>query len=50
MAIFITQGRFTSEAIKGLVAHPEDRYEIVAKLGKKAGVVSRGWWELAEAA
>lgn len=37
MPHFITQGRFTSESIKALVAHPEDRFEVVAKLAKKAG-------------
>jgi uncharacterized protein with GYD domain len=37
MPLFITQGRYTNESIKGLVAHPEDRHEIVAKLAKKAG-------------
>ena len=37
MPLFITQGRFTSESIKNLLAHPEDRFDVVAKFAKKAG-------------
>jgi uncharacterized protein with GYD domain len=37
MAIFITQGRYSHEAITGMVARPEDRTEAVAKLAEKAG-------------
>ena len=37
MAIFITQGRFTPEAIKGMIASPEDRADTVAKLFAKSG-------------
>jgi len=32
MPIFVTQGRYTSEGIKGLVTKPEDRTEEVGKL------------------
>ncbi len=32
MATFIVQGRFSTDAIKGLVAKPEDRREAVEKL------------------
>ena len=37
MPIFITQGRYTRDAIKGMVASPEDRAETVAKLAQQAG-------------
>ena len=32
MATFIVQGRFSTDAIKGLVANPQDRREAVKKL------------------
>ena len=35
MPIFITQGHFTSEAIKGMLAKPEDRSAAVARLELK---------------
>jgi uncharacterized protein with GYD domain len=37
MPIFITQGRYTREAIKGMVIKPEDRAEAVSRLLSKAG-------------
>jgi uncharacterized protein with GYD domain len=37
MPIFITQGRYTREAIKGMVVSPEDRSDAVARLLAKAG-------------
>jgi uncharacterized protein with GYD domain len=37
MPIFITQGRFTQEAVKGMLAHPESREEVVAQLFAKSG-------------
>jgi len=37
MPIFITQGRYTREAIKGMIVRPEDRAEAVSKLLSKAG-------------
>jgi uncharacterized protein with GYD domain len=37
MAIFITQGRYASDAIKGMVANPENREKAVADLMEKAG-------------
>ncbi len=37
MPIFITQGRYTREAIKGMVVKPEDRAEAVSRLLAKAG-------------
>lgn len=35
--IFITQGRYTGEAMTGMVAKPEDRSKALAKLVKAAG-------------
>lgn len=37
MPIFITQGRYTREAIKGMITKPEDRAEAVSRLVSKAG-------------
>jgi len=37
MPIFITQGRYTREAIKGMVVKPEDRAEAISRLLSKAG-------------
>jgi len=37
MPIFISQGRYSRDAIKGMIANPEDRAEAVAKLLEAAG-------------
>ena len=37
MAIYITQGRYTSDAVKGMVANPKNREKAVADLMEKAG-------------
>jgi uncharacterized protein with GYD domain len=37
MPIFITQGRFTREAVKGMIVRPEDRADAVSRLLTKAG-------------
>lgn len=37
MPTFITQGRYTREAIKGMVVKPEDRAEAISRLLSKAG-------------
>ena len=37
MPIYISRGRFTSNAIKGMLAKPENREEAVAKLFKSVG-------------
>ena len=37
MPIFITQGRYTQQAIKGMVDKPEDRQEEVGRLFERAG-------------
>ena len=37
MPIFITQGRYTREAIKGMITKPEDRADAVSRLFARAG-------------
>jgi uncharacterized protein with GYD domain len=37
MSIYITQGRYTREAIKGMIVRPEDRADAVSRLLSKAG-------------
>jgi uncharacterized protein with GYD domain len=37
MPIFITQGRYTREAVKGMITKPEDRADAVSRLLAKAG-------------
>lgn len=37
MPIFITQGRYTREAIKGMLSKPEDRADAVSRLFAKGG-------------
>ena len=37
MPIFITRGRYPRDVIKGMIANPEDRAEVVAKLAQAAG-------------
>ena len=37
MPIYITQGRYTSDAVKGMVANPENREKAVADLLEMAG-------------
>jgi uncharacterized protein with GYD domain len=37
MPVYITQGRYTREAIKGMLKKPEDRAEAVSRLISKAG-------------
>ena len=37
MPIFVTQARYTQQALKGLVEKPEDRQEEVARLFERAG-------------
>lgn len=37
MPIYITQGRYTSDAVKGMVANPENREKAVTELMEKAG-------------
>jgi uncharacterized protein with GYD domain len=44
MPIYISRGRFTSEAIKGMLAKPENREDAVAKLFKGTGGRLIGWY------
>ena len=37
MPIYITQGRYTREAIKGMIVKPEDRADAVGRAMAKAG-------------
>ena len=37
MPVFITQGRYTRDAVKGMLIKPEDRSESVAQFFAKAG-------------
>ena len=43
MPIYISRGRFTSNAIKGMLAKPENREDAVAKLFKSVGGKLIGW-------
>ena len=37
MSIYILRGRYSSEALKGMIASPEDREAAIAKVVEKAG-------------
>ncbi|HZT25452.1 MAG TPA: GYD domain-containing protein [Pseudolabrys sp.] len=37
MPIYITQGRYTRDAVKGMIIRPEDRADAVSRLLSKAG-------------
>jgi uncharacterized protein with GYD domain len=37
MSIYITQGRYTRDAIKGMIVKPEDRADAIARLLSKIG-------------
>ena len=37
MPIYITQGRYTRDAIKGMIVRPEDRGDAIARLLSKIG-------------
>jgi uncharacterized protein with GYD domain len=37
MPVFITQGRYTRDAVKGMIMRPEDRADAVGRLIGKAG-------------
>src|ERR1051325_3581667 len=37
MSIYVLRGRYSSEALKGMVASPEDREAAIAKVVEKAG-------------
>ena len=44
MPIYISRGRFTPDAVKGMLAKPENREEAVAKLFKSVGGRLIGWY------
>jgi uncharacterized protein with GYD domain len=44
MPIYISRGRFTSDAVQGMLAKPEDREEAVGKLFKSVGGRLIGWY------
>ena len=44
MPIYISRGCFTSDAVKGMVANPENREEAVAKLFQSVGGRLIGWY------
>src|SRR5215475_13656607 len=44
MPIYISRGRFTSDAVKGMVAKPENREEAVSKLFESVGGRLIGWY------
>jgi uncharacterized protein with GYD domain len=44
MPIYISRGRFTADAVKGMLAKPENREDAVAKLFKSVGGKLIGWY------
>jgi uncharacterized protein with GYD domain len=44
MPIYISRGRFTSDAIKGMLTKPENREEAVVKLFKSSGGKLLSWY------
>jgi uncharacterized protein with GYD domain len=44
MTIYLTQGRYTREAISGMIESPEDRAESVSKLAKASGAKLLGYY------
>ena len=44
MPIYISRGRFTSDAVKGMLAKPENREEAVSKLFESVGGKLIGWY------
>ena len=44
MPIYISRGRFTVDAVKGMLAKPEDREEAVDKLFKSVGGRMISWY------
>jgi len=44
MPIYISRGRFTSDAVKGMLAKPENREQAVARLFKSVGGKLIGWY------
>jgi uncharacterized protein with GYD domain len=44
MPIYISRGKFTTDAVKGMLAKPENREEAVANLFKSLGGKLIGWY------
>ena len=44
MPIYLTQGRFSREAISGMIENPEDRAVAVSKLAKASGAKLLGYY------
>jgi uncharacterized protein with GYD domain len=44
MPIYISRGRFSSEAVKGMLAKPENREEVVARLFQSVGGKLNAWY------
>jgi len=44
VSIYISRGRFTSNAVKGMLSKPEDREEAVAKLFESVGGKLIKWY------
>ena len=44
MPIYISRGKFTTDAVKGMLAKPENREEVVAGLFKSVGGKLIGWY------
>ena len=44
MPIYISRGRFTTDAVKDLMAKPENREEALSKLFKSVGGKLIGWY------
>jgi uncharacterized protein with GYD domain len=44
MPIYISRGRFTTDAVKGLMAKPENREQALSKLFKSVGGRLMGWY------
>jgi uncharacterized protein with GYD domain len=44
MPIYISRGKFTTDAVKGMLAKPENREEAVGSLFKSVGGKLLGWY------
>src|SRR5690242_16584477 len=44
MPIYISRGKFTTDAVKGMLAKPENREDAVANLFKSVGGKLLGWY------
>jgi hypothetical protein len=44
MPIYISRGRFTADAVKDLMAKPENREQALSKLFKSFGGTLMGWY------